>query len=143
MNNLWIIAAAGDGVGDSGEGEVISSGSVDGQTEEVIAVDSPNGGGEQPQTKSSPTMMTYLPLVAIFVLMWFMLFRGPKKKQQKHQQMVKSMQKNDRVRTIGGIIGTVIEVRDEEITLKIDESNNTKIKVIAGAIQTILSKDSD
>lgn len=55
--------------------------------------------------------------------------------------MVQSLQKNDRVRTIGGIIGTVVDVKGEEVTLKVDESNNTKIKVILSAIGKNMSKD--
>jgi preprotein translocase subunit YajC len=55
--------------------------------------------------------------------------------------MVQSLQKNDRVRTIGGIFGTVIDVRDDVITLKVDESNNTKIKVTSGAISSVLLDD--
>jgi len=55
--------------------------------------------------------------------------------------MVQSLQKNDKVRTIGGIIGTIVDVRDDEITLKIDESNNTKIKIATSAVGKNLSKD--
>jgi preprotein translocase subunit YajC len=73
--------------------------------------------------------------------MYFLLFRGPRKKQQQHKQMVQSLQKNDRVRTIGGIIGTVVDIKDDEITLKVDESNNTKIKVASSAIGKNLLKD--
>jgi preprotein translocase subunit YajC len=69
------------------------------------------------------------------------LFRGPRKKQQQHKQMIQSLSKNDRIQTIGGIIGTVVDVRDDEITLKIDESNNTKIKIIRSAIGRNMSKD--
>ena len=76
--------------------------------------------------------------VLLFVLMYFMLFRGPKKRQQQQQQMVQSLKKNDRVQTAGGILGTVLEVTDTEITLKIDESNNTKIKVLPSAISKVI-----
>jgi len=55
--------------------------------------------------------------------------------------MVQSLAKNDRIQTIGGIIGTVVDVREDEITLKIDESNNTKIKILRSAIGKNLSKD--
>ncbi len=79
-------------------------------------------------------------MIAIMaVAMYFLLFRGPRKKQQQHKQMVQKLQKNDRIRTIGGIIGTVIDVKDDEITLKVDESNNTKIKIVPSAIGTNLS----
>ena len=53
--------------------------------------------------------------------------------------MVSSLKNNDRVRTIGGIFGTVLDVRDDEIILKIDEATNTKIRVIPSAIATVLS----
>lgn len=55
--------------------------------------------------------------------------------------MVQSLQKNDKIRTIGGIIGTVVDVKDDEITLKVDESNNIKIKIASSAIGKNLSKD--
>lgn len=74
--------------------------------------------------------------------MYLLLFRGPRKKQQQHKQMVQTLEKNDRVRTIGGIIGTVVDVKDDEITLKVDESNNTKVKVAASAIGRNLTKQS-
>ena len=57
--------------------------------------------------------------------------------------MVKSLTKNDKIHTIGGIIGTVIDVRDEEITIKIDESNNTKMKITPGAVRTVLTAEKD
>jgi preprotein translocase subunit YajC len=72
--------------------------------------------------------------------MYFMMFRGPKKRQQQQQQMVKSLKKNDRVQTVGGILGTVLDVNDNEITIKIDESNNTKIKVLPSAINRVIEQ---
>jgi preprotein translocase subunit YajC len=75
----------------------------------------------------------------IFVILYFMMFRGPKKRQQQQDQMVKALKKNDRVQTIGGIFGTVLDVSDTEITLKIDESNNTKIKVVPSAIHRVIN----
>ncbi|UCF44607.1 MAG: preprotein translocase subunit YajC [Planctomycetota bacterium] len=86
-------------------------------------------------------MMQFLPFILIFVVMYFFLFRGPRKKQQQHKQMVQSLERNDKVRTIGGIIGTVVDVKGDEITLKVDESNNTKIRVASSAIGKNLSKE--
>lgn len=136
MKNIWILALAED------EGQVISSVSTEGQNEEIISVDSSETPASQvtPRPKSSP-LVSFLPLILIFVIMYLLLFRGPRKKQQQHKKMVQSLQKNDRVRTIGGIFGTVIDVRDDVITLKVDESNNTKIKVTSGAISSVLLDD--
>jgi len=89
----------------------------------------------------NPTQLIFIAL--IFVMMYMILFRGPRKKQQKHKQMVQSLQKNDRVRTIGGILGTVVDVKGDEVTLKIDESNNTKIKIATSAVGRNLSQNKD
>ena len=137
MNSLYVLAAA---AGEAAEGEIISSESTEGTTEPVTVEDGSNAAGAKdiaPRSTTSP-LMQFLPLILIFVVMYMFLFRGPKKKQQQHQKMVQSLRRNDKVRTIGGIIGTVIDVKDDEITLKVDESNNTKIRVTPGAISKTL-----
>jgi preprotein translocase subunit YajC len=55
--------------------------------------------------------------------------------------LLHTIKKHDRVRTIGGIYGTVVDVRDDEIVLKIDESNNTKMRISPNAIGTKLSDE--
>lgn len=95
----------------------------------------------QPRSKGGPSTLILFGLMA--VVMYFMLFRGPRKKQQQHKQMVQKLKKNDKVRTIGGIIGTIVEVKDDEITLKVDESNNTKIKIATSAIGKNMSLENN
>ncbi|MHC5083887.1 MAG: preprotein translocase subunit YajC [Planctomycetota bacterium] len=139
MKNIWMLAAADKAA--SNEGEVISM-EESAQNEAVTTTDGSNGGPAEGDGTPPPQKPNYMFLVMMAVLglyMFFMMFRGPKKKQQEHQKMVSSLSKNDRVRTIGGIFGTVLDVRDDEIVLKIDESNNTKIKVSPQAIATVLS----
>jgi preprotein translocase subunit YajC len=138
MDNLWILAQAESGEGPSG----ISSEPV--STEETTTTTTtaePN----VPAGKKQPPGLLGRPLLVfglMFIMMYLLLFRGPRKKQQQqHKQMVQDLQKNDKIRTIGGIIGTVVDIKDGEITLKVDESNNTKIKVTPSAIGTNLSKD--
>ena len=94
-----------------------------------------------PAPTQKPFISPILFLGLMLVLFYFLIFRGPRKKQQQHRQMVQSLQKNDKIRTIGGIIGTVVDVKDDEITLKVDESNNIKIKIASSAIGKNLSKD--
>jgi len=142
MNSLYVLIAASSAVA---EGEIISSESTKGVTEPVTVEDGSNTAVTKevaPRPPSSP-LMQFLPLILIFVVMYMFLFRGPKKKQQQHQKMVQSLRRNDKVRTIGGIIGTVIDVKDDEITLKVDESNNTKIRVTPGAISKTLLGEPD
>jgi len=55
--------------------------------------------------------------------------------------MVQNLKKNDKVRTIGGILGTIVDVRGDEVVLKVDESNNTKIRISTSAIGKNLSQE--
>jgi preprotein translocase subunit YajC len=82
-----------------------------------------------------------LPIVLMFVVLYFFVLRGPRKKQQQHKQMLDNLKKNDKIRTIGGIIGTVVDVRDNEVVVKIDESNNTKMHVIRSAIGEVFAEN--
>ena len=139
MKNMWILADAVESGG--GEVEVITMEETSTQGEMAITQqDVSNGTGEEgTETKTqSPNMMLWFMLPVLLVYMFFM-FRGPKKKQQEHNKMVSSLSKNDRVRTIGGIFGTVLDVRDDEIVLKVDESTNTKMRVSPQAIATVLT----
>jgi len=95
----------------------------------------------RPASTQKPFISPILFLGLMLVLFYFLIFRGPRRKQQQHKQMVQSLQKNDKIRTIGGIIGTVVDIRDDEVTLKVDESNNTKIKIASSAIGKNLSKE--
>jgi preprotein translocase subunit YajC len=136
MNSVYVLAAAG---GEAAEGEIISSESTEGKTESITTQDgSTSEPGKEVVTRPEPNWIVYGWMILLFMIMYMFLFRGPKKKQQQHQKMVQSLRRNDKVRTIGGIIGTVIDVKDDEITLKVDESNNTKIRVTPGAISKTL-----
>ena len=97
---------------------------------------------ETPQPDAKPKSLgPWVPLLLMFVVLYFLMFRGPKKKQKKHQEMLDSMQKGVRVRTIGGIIGTVVDLRDDEIVIKVDESNNTKMRLVRSAISKVLTEE--
>ena len=66
-------------------------------------------------------------LVLIFVVMWLFMVRPQQKKQKEINKFRDSLKKGDKVVTIGGIYGTVVEVKGSAVMLEID--NNVKIKV--------------
>jgi preprotein translocase subunit YajC len=82
-------------------------------------------------------------IVVVMVLFYFIMFRPERRKQAAHKALLENLKKNDRVVTIGGIYGLVMSVqRDaDEVTLKIDEATNTKIRVTFGAISRVLGED--
>ncbi len=139
MNNIWILAQPEPDQAPSR----ITSERVTSQSEAMETVPSdPNAPASGPLRRGlfgSYGNLIFLGLM--FAVMYMILFRGPRKKQQQHKQMVQSLAKNDKIRTIGGIIGTVVDIKGDEVTLKVDESNNTKIRIAASAIGRNLSKD--
>ena len=137
MENVWILAQA-----ESNEAppQIRSeTGGGTGTTVQVPDSNAPGAGGTQRPTSFFNTQLIFL--VFLFVVMYFLLFRGPRRQQQQHRKMVQSLKKNDRVRTIGGIYGTVIEVKGDEVILKVDESNNTKLRVSLSAISKNISEE--
>ncbi|MCK5113240.1 MAG: preprotein translocase subunit YajC [Phycisphaerae bacterium] len=76
----------------------------------------------------------FLPvMIGGFVLLWLFMGRGRKKQQAKRRDMLSTLKKGDRVMTIGGVIGTVAEAREQELVVKVDDG--TRIKFARWAIR--------
>ena len=71
-------------------------------------------------------------LALIFVVMWFFMIRPQKKQQKELQNFRDGLKKGDKVVTIGGIYGTVCEVKEGTVLLEVD--NNVKIRVSKNAL---------
>ncbi len=137
MDNVWILAQMEANEAPSR----ITAEPVTSEGEATTTI--PSGPNAVPTRarEQSPLGNMWWIYIALMVVMFFVLFRGPQKQKQERKKMVQSLQKNDRVQTIGGILGTVVDIKGDEITLKVDESNNTKIKVTSSAIGRNLSQD--
>jgi preprotein translocase subunit YajC len=139
MNKIWFLAEADGDIGSTTIGDPPIEDAATTTTLDENGNTAPPADQEVEKKPTSP--WSFAPIVVLFIVMYFLLIKGPKKKQQKHTQMVKSITKNARIQTIGGIIGTVIDIKDNEIVIKIDESNNTKMRITKGAVSTVLSDD--
>jgi len=82
-------------------------------------------------------------LLGVMVLFFVMIFWGQHKDKKKKQQLLDSLGKGDKVQTAGGIIGTITDLKDTEITLKVDENTNTKMKFARSAVSTVLRDKSE
>jgi preprotein translocase subunit YajC len=82
-------------------------------------------------------------LALIAVLFYFLMIRPERRKQAAHKSLLEGLKKNDRVVTIGGMYGVVMNVLREadEVTIKIDEANNTKVRVTFGAIARVIPEE--
>ena len=66
---------------------------------------------------------TFLPLILIFVVFWFMLIRPQRKKDKQVKEMLNNLKAGDRVCTIGGIYGTITGLKDDTVTLSVGKDN--------------------
>lgn len=72
-------------------------------------------------------------LLLIFVIMWFFMIRPQRKQQKELQKFRDSLKKGDKVVTIGGIYGTVVELKDKSVLIEVDK--DVKIRVDRNALQ--------
>ncbi len=79
-------------------------------------------------------VMFVLPIV---IIMYFFFIRPQKKKEKEKQQMIDNLKKGDRVTTVGGILGKVVNVSEDKVTLLIDEKKDVKMKFVKPAIINI------
>ena len=79
------------------------------------------------------SFLSVLPLVAIFLVFYFLLFLPNQRRQKKQQEMINSLKNGDRVVTSGGIHGTIVGLRDDYIVLRVPP-DSVKLEVQRSAI---------
>ncbi len=83
-----------------------------------------------------------LPLILIFVIMYFLLIRPQQKKVKEHKAMVTALKKGDTVVTQGGVIGRITKVRDNENEVEVEISSDVIVKVVKSTISQVIEKSS-
>ena len=83
-------------------------------------------------------LMTFLPMIAIFVVFYFLLIRPQQKKAKEAKAMLEALQKGDEVVTAGGLLGKVSKLTDQYATIEI--APNTEITVQRQAVSQLLPK---
>jgi preprotein translocase subunit YajC len=89
-------------------------------------------------TAPAQDWISFLPMIVIFVLFWFMLIRPQMKQAKEQRAMIAALQKGDEVATSGGIVGKVTKVSDGFIALEV--ATDTIINVQKHTVQTLLPK---
>jgi preprotein translocase subunit YajC len=82
---------------------------------------------------------SFVPLVLIFAIMYFLLIRPQQKKAKEHRSMVEALRRGDQVLTQGGIVGKVLKVH-EDGTLDVEIAEGVKVKVLRATIVQVMSK---
>ena len=82
-----------------------------------------------------------IPVAVIGVLFYLMLIRPERRKRSDLNAMVENLKKNDRVVTVGGIYGTVVNAQkgSEDVSIKVDETTNTKLRILRSSVSRVIS----
>lgn len=83
---------------------------------------------------------SFLPLILIFVVFYFLLIQPQQKQKKQHEKMIKNLGKNDEVVTGGGIHGTILNVKETTVVLRVDD--NAKLEVEKYSIAAVTKKRS-
>ena len=90
-------------------------------------------------------ILMFAPAILMVMLVYFLLSGRPQQKQQaKSKELLENLKKNDRVLTAGGILGTVVNIREDNdyVTLRVDEGSNTRMQILTTSIVKVI-KDED
>jgi preprotein translocase YajC subunit len=144
MQSGWVgsfLAQVGEGAGEAQPGGQQPAGGQAGQQQPGAQ----QPGQKQPAAKGPdmcpPSM--FIPLGIIFVLFYFLMLKPQRRQEQQRRELLGALKKNDRVVTAGGIYGVVTNVNPtrDEVTLRIDDDTNTKIRVTRGSIQQVITSE--
>jgi len=87
-----------------------------------------------------PSMIdTFLPLVLIVVVFWFLILRPQNKKMKEHREMVSNVSRGDTVVTAGGVIGKVAKVKDDN-EIEVDLADGVRVRVVKSTLTEVRSK---
>jgi len=87
---------------------------------------------------ASGALMSFLPIILMFVVLWFIMIRPQMKRQKETKAMLEALAKGDEVVTAGGILGKVAKVTEQFVVVEI--AANTEITVQKSAVTTVLPK---
>ena len=95
--------------------------------------------GQTPGGGQGSSLMTFLPIIFIFVIFYFLLIRPQQKQKKEHQTLLASLKVGDNVLTAGGIFGRVTGIKDDKVTVEI--SDKVRVKVNRGHIAGVVKQD--
>ncbi|HNQ50748.1 MAG TPA: preprotein translocase subunit YajC [Candidatus Omnitrophota bacterium] len=90
-----------------------------------------------PQTQVSP-IMQFVPFIFIFGIFYFLIIRPQKQREKEHKALLSKLAKNDEVVTSSGIHGTIVNVKDTTVIIRVDD--NAKIEVDKAAVAHVKTK---
>jgi preprotein translocase subunit YajC len=99
----------------------------------ILAAQNATGTGQE--TQAGPVWVQFVPFVFLFLIMYVILIRPQQKKAKEHDALLKKLKVGDRVSTNGGIIGVVVGLKDNKVSIR---SADSKLEMLKGAVTEVL-----
>lgn len=96
--------------------------------------------GAQPQQPANP-MGYFLPFILIIGIFYFLIIRPQSKRQKEHQNLVKSLQKGDKVVTAGGFHGTVQGVYEDKDTITLEIADKVRVEINKNSVSRVIRSE--
>jgi preprotein translocase subunit YajC len=102
-------------------------------------------GGAGPAAQPASPLSQYFPLIifGLFGFMMLSMIMNGRKDKKKRAEMLAQIGRKDRVQTIGGVIGTIVEIKGDEFLIESDRASNTRLWVTRASVSTILKSGGD
>ena len=98
----------------------------------------PSAFAQAPAAGGDAGLMGFLPIILMFVLLYFLMIRPQMKRAKEQKAMIDALQKGDEVVALGGLVGKIVELSDQYATLEV--SPETKVMIQRQAVQVLLPK---
>lgn len=97
----------------------------------------PGGAGPRGSRGLFGDPMMMFVMIGGMLLLFFWMGRGKRKQETKRRAMIAALKKGDKVTSIGGVIGTIVDVREDEVVVKVDENNNIRMRFARWAVRGV------
>ena len=94
-----------------------------------------------PAATSPPIWMYIAPIALMLFVLYFLTIRPQKKKEDDRKKMIDSVKKGDKVLTIGGIYGTIVQIKDEDLIIRIDPAKDICVKLTRAGIHRVITSE--
>jgi preprotein translocase subunit YajC len=100
---------------------------------------------QAPAVQPAPGWLQFLasfgPIILLLVLFWFIVIGGKRKQERERKTMLDSLAKGSTIRMVGGEIGSIVDMTETRVRIKVDESSNTKIWYVKEAIAGVMKDE--
>ena len=90
---------------------------------------------------NNPQIVSLLYIVALFAILYFLMIRPQQQRQKKHQEMMKGLKVDDSVITVGGLLGTIVKVKENTFVLRV--ADNIRLEFLKSSISQVTKKELD